>query len=100
MRIVFLNPSGQLGGAEICLLDMIAVLREKPGWEIHLIVSGAGPLVERASALGARVEVLPFPPEVAALGDSRGGSKVATALRMVRAFPAVRGYRARLTSAI
>lgn len=71
MRILFLNPSSQLGGAERSLLDVIASLREaRPSWDIQLVVSDQGPLVERALAGGARVEVIAFPKSVAQLGDA------------------------------
>jgi glycosyltransferase involved in cell wall biosynthesis len=100
MHIAFLNPSGQLGGAEICLLDMIAVLREvRPAWYLDLVVSAEGPLVERASALGAHVEVLPFPPEIATLGDS-GGGKFMLLLRMLSALPSVHAYREQLLATL
>jgi glycosyltransferase involved in cell wall biosynthesis len=101
MRIVFLNPSGQLGGAELCLLDMIAVLREaRPGWDIHLIITDSGPLAERASALGAIVEVVLLPREIAELGDSGGKSKLALILRVLRTVPSVRAYRDQLRAAM
>ena len=51
MRIVFLNPSGQLGGAETALLDLLAAVRDaRPAWALELIASADGPLVERAPA--------------------------------------------------
>lgn len=100
-RVAFLNPSGQLGGAEICLLDTIAVLREAhPSWEMLLIVSSPGPLTERAGALGADVRVLPFPPEIAALGDSGNRRRVSLLRNLLRAVPAVLRYRNRLRVAL
>ena len=46
MRIVFLNPSGELGGAETALLDMLAALTEaRPTWDLELIASADGPLL-------------------------------------------------------
>lgn len=71
MKIVFLNPSGQLGGAERGLLDFLASLRAaEPRWELHLVATAAGPLIPRAAALGVSTTVLPFPPVLAHLGDS------------------------------
>ena len=100
-RIVFLNPSGQLGGAEICLLDMVAVLRKaRPTWDIHLITGADGPLSERASTLGAQVEVVPLPAEIAILGDSGGRNKVSLALRVLLSMPSVRAYRDRLRESL
>jgi glycosyltransferase involved in cell wall biosynthesis len=100
-RIAFLNPSGQLGGAEVCLLDMIAVLREgRPEWEILLITVAPGPLADRAAALGAAVKVLPFPTEVAELGDSGSRGKAALFASLLRAIPAVKRYRGQLSDAL
>jgi len=101
VRIAFLNPSGQLGGAEICLLDMIAVLRQaRPDWEIHLIIAADGPLAQRASALGAQVDVVPFPLEIAELGDSGRSSKLAITLRLLRTLPMARAYRDQLSESL
>lgn len=51
MRILFLNPCAQLGGAERCLLDLIASLRRcEPGWRLHLLTGEEGPLVALANA--------------------------------------------------
>jgi glycosyltransferase involved in cell wall biosynthesis len=71
VKIVYLNPTGQLGGAERVLLDLLASLRAaKPDWAIKLIVASEGPLAERAFALGVPTTVLPFPPSIARIGDS------------------------------
>src|SRR5260370_13071642 len=71
MRIQYLSASGELGGAEMCLLDMIASLKAaQPDWQIGLISGQDGPLVQRANALGVSVTVLPFPRTIARLGDS------------------------------
>ena len=70
MSIVFLSPTGQTGGAEAALHDLLAGLREShPSWSLRLIVASDGPLVERVEALGVPVDVLPFPASVARLGD-------------------------------
>ncbi len=71
MKIAYLNPSGQLGGAEIALLDLLTSVRaEQPDWFLHLLVGADGPLVSRAESIGVCTTVLPFPPELARLGDS------------------------------
>ncbi|HEY0407688.1 MAG TPA: hypothetical protein VGC89_18280, partial [Pyrinomonadaceae bacterium] len=71
MKIVYLNPSGQLGGAEMSLLDMLASLRAAaPDWSLRLVVSEDGPLAERAASLGVETIVLPFPNALARLGDA------------------------------
>jgi len=70
VSIVFLSPTGQTGGAEAALHDLLAGLREShPSWSLRLIVASDGPLVERVQALGVPVHVLPFPASVARIGD-------------------------------
>jgi len=100
MRIAFLNPSGELGGAELCLLDMLAVLREsRPGWALHVILSDAGPLAARVTAMGATVSILPFPTELASLGDS-DGKGASLAWRTAQAIRSVFSYRKQLRTEI
>jgi glycosyltransferase involved in cell wall biosynthesis len=71
MRVVYLNPSGQLGGAEVALLDLVASLRDaEPDWDLHLIAGGQGLLIERARELGVSARAVSFPPALARLGDS------------------------------
>lgn len=84
MRVLFLNPAGILGGAERCLLDMLASIRSHaPDIELHLLACEAGPLVERAHAMAVRTHVLPLPGSVAGMGDTglRGGA-LGPALRL------------------
>jgi glycosyltransferase involved in cell wall biosynthesis len=70
VRIVFLNPSGELGGAETALLDMLAALREaRPAWTLGLVASSEGPLVDRAARLGIPSVALKFPRSLARLGE-------------------------------
>jgi glycosyltransferase involved in cell wall biosynthesis len=70
VRIVFLDPSGELGGAETALLEVLAALREaRPGWTLSLVTSAEGPLIDRASALGVSATALPFPAQLAQLGE-------------------------------
>jgi glycosyltransferase involved in cell wall biosynthesis len=70
MRVVYLNPVGQLGGAELSLLDlMTSVAGAIPHLERHLIVAGDGPLIARAEAIGVKVHLLPLPEALASLGD-------------------------------
>src|SRR3954468_12351782 len=94
MRIAYLNPSGQLGGAEACLLDMLAVIRQvHPEWDVHLVLGEDGPLRQRAQTLGAAVDVIPFPREIASLGDSGESSRAVLAFRMLRGARSVVSYR-------
>lgn len=71
MRILFLSPLSKLGGAEHCLLDLIASLLETQcDLSIDLIVSSDGPLVDEAKRLGVRVHVVLMPDAFANFGDS------------------------------
>lgn len=99
MSIVFLSPTGQAGGAEAALLELVAGLREShPSWSLDLIVGSDGPLVGGARALGVPVQVLPFPSSIARLGDWSVGSgfwsRAAFLVRCARtAWPAARYLR-------
>jgi glycosyltransferase involved in cell wall biosynthesis len=71
VRIVYLNPVGQLGGAETSLRELLASVRAaEPGWELWLVLGEDGPLAGIARDLGVKVMVKPFPPAVARLGDT------------------------------
>ncbi len=70
MKILFLNPSGQLGGAERVLLDFMASIRAThPAWHLEMVATAEGPFVSRAVALGIATTVLPLPAPLAAFGD-------------------------------
>ena len=101
MRILFLNPTGQMGGAEAALLELLAGVRElQPSWSLRLIIASDGPLAARATALGVRARVLPFPPALAKIGEwgLRSGyrSRVVLAASCARAAWPTRGYVRRL----
>ncbi|MBC8106759.1 MAG: glycosyltransferase family 4 protein [Anaerolineae bacterium] len=74
MKILFLNPIGELGGAERMLLDVMASLREvlPNDSSMHLILMADGPLRAAAEVLGARVHVVPMPASLAKTGSSAG----------------------------
>jgi glycosyltransferase involved in cell wall biosynthesis len=101
VKILFLSSTGQTGGAEVALLDLLAGLRaSRPGWTLALVAASDGPLVARARALGVAVQVLAFPARLARLGDWGGGRSVGARLRLAwRAAPAAAAawwYRQRL----
>ena len=106
MRIVFLNPTGELGGAEVSLLSILASLRvAEPRWSLRLIVGSNGRFVSQAEALGACTRVVPFPPALARLGDAgscdpgdRRLSRLAAGL--FTAAPGVLAYIGQLRSAL
>jgi len=71
MRIVYLNPSGRLGGAETSLRELLASVRAaEPAWELWLVLGEDGPLAGIARDLGVKVLVKPFPAALARLGDN------------------------------
>jgi glycosyltransferase involved in cell wall biosynthesis len=73
VRIVYLNPSGKMGGAETSLRQLLASVREaQPGWELFLVLAEDGPLAAAAGALGVKVILEPFPPATRRLGDAGG----------------------------
>lgn len=108
MRVIYLNPSGQLGGAERSLLDILASVRAaEPEWTLRLIAGASGPLASRAIALGVPTTILPFPPVLAQLGDAgvmgaHGGrlSRLDLLKRLCSAGPAVAPYVRQLHRAL
>ena len=82
MRIVFLSPSGELGGAETALLDMLAAIRAaRPDWPLAMIAASNGPLVGKASAF-AEAAAMPFPNALARLGEWGTRGSIAARLRL------------------
>jgi glycosyltransferase involved in cell wall biosynthesis len=78
--ILFLSPTATLGGAERCLLDLIASLRRaSPLLRTGLLVGAEGPLEKEAERLGVEVRVLPLPERVARTGDHALTGAVAVA---------------------
>jgi glycosyltransferase involved in cell wall biosynthesis len=103
MAVLFLNPSGQLGGAERSLLDIMASLREaRPEWRLGLLVTAEGPLVSRAESIGVETRVLPLQSAFAQLGDGGSGSigKVSRILSLIQALPGAVSYTLQLGRAI
>lgn len=100
MRVMYLSPSGQLGGAETSLLDILASLRHaRPSWPLHLVIAGEGPLAERAASLGVRTLALPFPNAIARLGESgarSAGRRSEFVAQVALAMPQVAAYMSRL----
>src|SRR2546430_11158103 len=71
MRVVYLSASGHLGGAERCLLDLIADLHDtRPDCALHVVLGTPGPLSARLAALDVPSTVLPIPAALARLGAS------------------------------
>jgi glycosyltransferase involved in cell wall biosynthesis len=101
LKIAYLNTTGTLGGAELCLLDVLSSLRRGPhGREPVVVLGEDGPLREAIAGLGVACELLPLPGRVARLGDAglrerrRGG--LALAARGPAAAASTAAYVARL----
>src|SRR5438477_1707481 len=93
MRLAYLSASSGLGGAERCLVDLLAVVRQfEPSWCLHVIVPSEGPLPVAARNLGVDVAVLPFPASLARLGDARARIGLPLARRLTLAAVRVASY--------
>ena len=104
MRIMYLNPTGQLGGAESSLVDILASLRHaEPSWPLHLLAASDGPLIARVRSFGVTAEVLPFPPAIARLGEhgaTASGGAIRFGVEIALASAAALRYLAALGRAI
>ncbi len=87
MRVAFLSPTASLGGAERCLLDLMASLRRADGaCELVLVAAEEGPLLGRAARLGARGLVVDMPRALRRLGDAAIGRDSRGPRRLLPAF--------------
>jgi glycosyltransferase involved in cell wall biosynthesis len=95
MRIVYLNPSGRLGGAETSLRELLASVRAaQPGWDLWLVLGEDGPLAGIAHELGVQVKLMPFPRELARVGDN---GRISAVTGLLRATAATRRYARELS---
>lgn len=95
MRILHLVTSGELGGAETSLVDLIEAVREaEPGWQTRVIAPAAGHLVDHLRAIGVEADVLAFPGTLARVGESSDGG-IPYARSAAAVFAAL-AYRTRL----
>ncbi len=103
MRIVHLVSSGQPGGTEVSVIDMAAgVARAQPDWTVSVTAPEHGMLEERLREAGLAVDVRPFPPRFARIGESgslRGGT-AGLVLKLLAAAPGIAAYRRRLHAAL
>jgi glycosyltransferase involved in cell wall biosynthesis len=89
------------------LLDVMASVRQaEPETEVCLVAGGDGPLLRRATDLGIRVVLVPFPAALRTVGDSqhkdrsRPAAALALASRGVSALWSLRRFRRRLRQAL
>jgi glycosyltransferase involved in cell wall biosynthesis len=72
LKVVYLSPAAQRGGAETVLLDLMTSLRKaRPLWSIHLLAGEDGPLLKSVRTLGIPCEVMKFPSAIATFGEDR-----------------------------
>jgi glycosyltransferase involved in cell wall biosynthesis len=91
-RVVYFNPIGGLGGAEQSLLRILAMMKRfAPSVECHLLAGSDGPLLEKAAALGVKVERFPLAEPIAQLGESglRGPGYQHSRMRFLTSLPRV-----------
>jgi glycosyltransferase involved in cell wall biosynthesis len=101
VRLLFLNPIGNVGGAERVLLTAIAgVKRERPDAGVRVVALAGGPLLDAARELGAEAEVVPLPAAFGELGDSRPRGRLSMFLRSVPRLPLLWSFVARLKAAV
>src|SRR5579864_1654407 len=97
MRILYLNPCGQMGGAEAVLLELMNGLSATGNdLELWLVLGAEGPLADKARKLSVRVMVEPFPAALARLGDA-AQNRMAVLWSLVKAFPDTILYTRRLS---
>jgi glycosyltransferase involved in cell wall biosynthesis len=93
MKVLFLNATGQLGGAErvmVCLLE--ALRKARPTWTLEVIAADDGPLIPHLKTRNFEVCVLPMPERLVKLGEDSSGSPLGLATSLLAAFR----YRNRL----
>lgn len=100
MKVLYLSTTAELGGAEWCLLDLLATLRAaRPAWDLEVIAGAEGPLRSESEKLGIAGRVAALPGSLARLGDAgleRRTGRVALMIRGLTATPAAAAYLGRL----
>jgi glycosyltransferase involved in cell wall biosynthesis len=100
-HLVCVTTSAELGGAETSLLTLLQALRRAvPRWRITVIAPDSGPLFNRCRESGIQYRIVPYPPELAALGEPRYSANGRGALGLARAAMSVRPYLKRLSEAL
>lgn len=84
VRVVVLDHTAQLGGAELALLRTCAAL-DPARVDVTVVLFADGPLAGRLRDAGVAVRVLPLDPRIARTDRAAAGSSAAGALRSVAA---------------
>ena len=96
-KIVFLCPTGQLGGAERCLIDTLwSFQKNQPEMKMVLFSGSEGPVLESAEACGADVHLISLPKQLEQIGDSsfRGSfiGQVSSCVHLICLIPSLIAY--------
>ena len=92
MRIVHLVSSGQLGGTEASVIEMVtSVLAAQPSWRIRVTTSEHGAFEQKLEDAGVPVDVRPFPKRFARIGETgrTGGRCPAPSCTLLGALPGI-----------
>ena len=101
MKVLFISPAAELGGAERCLLDCVAALHAYGGVQAEVLALADGPLLEKARALGANTQVVQAPRKLALLGESGSSAEsLGATLGLFSAAPGLIAFLGRLGQAI
>src|SRR5512147_1785160 len=103
MRIVHLVSSGQLGGTEASVIEMIrSVLAARPAWQVSVTTPENGAFARRLEAQRIAVDVLEFPRRFAAIGEAGASSGRTPRLLagLAAALPGILAYRGALARAL
>jgi glycosyltransferase involved in cell wall biosynthesis len=85
VKILYLNPKAQLGGAERSLLDLMTEVRAlRPDWELSLIAGEDGPLLGAAREIGIAARAIEYPIGLAQFGDSALANSSGSAMRTAK----------------
>ena len=97
MKVVFLNATGQLGGAERVLICLLKALRTvEPSWKLQVITGEDGPLVDLLRGLNFEVTVLAMPSALTTAGEASSKSPLALLMGAAGAYRYSRKLRKNL----
>ncbi len=86
VRVLVLDHTGELGGAELALVRLVEELG--PDVDVRVLLFSGGPLVDRLRAAGTVVEVLPLDPATAtASRDAVGRAGLGQLVSLARLVP-------------
>jgi len=79
--VFYLNPGGNLGGAERALFDLMCAVRHgRPDWKLELLAGSGGDFTAAAHELGIGVHIIPLPASLSRLGDAGAGGPAGDAV--------------------